>query len=227
MGELEDGRETSNHARAARFAWAAAALLWLAACGATTQKSLITTAVSSDGERATAFEATARTLDDHPEWIDEFYRVARRHPALLRRFLANTAHDLRQPELASETGELLAESEPSLEQTLIATLDASKSRPPARAGIDSAIATRAGTMADIIADAPRAVTAITDATVAAVEHRPPAKAAFLASLRTQSPRLAVMLKQDPDTAKTLLGALARQYDPPAMAELLQMLGVVK
>jgi hypothetical protein len=204
-----------------------ACLALLVGCGASTQRGLITTAVANDGERATAFEATAQTLDEHPAWIDEFYRVARRHPAHLRRFQADTARDLRDPELATETGELLAENPPSLEQTLIATLDASKGRAPARAAIDAAIVARAGTMADVIADAPRAVTAITDATVAAVEPRPPAKAAFLGSLRTSSPRLAVMLKQDPDTAKTLLGALARQYDPPQLAELLQTLGFVK
>jgi hypothetical protein len=227
MGQLERGREVSNPRWTASFYPRVLALWAVAACGSGTQKSLITTAVAGDGERATAFEATARVLDEHPEWVDEFYRVARRHPGLLRRFLANTARDLREPELARETGELLADNPASLEQTLTSTLDAAKPLPPAHAGIDSAIVARAGTMAGVIADAPGAVTAITDATVAAVEHRPAAKRAFLASLRSNSPRLAVMLKEDPDTAKTLLGALARQYDPPALAELLQKVGLVK
>jgi hypothetical protein len=227
MGRLEQECQGSE----ATYAWCewlrAAALVALAACNAGTQKGLITTAVAGDGERATAFEATARVLDEHPEWVDEFYRVARRHPELLRRFLADMVRDLREPELAKETGELLAENPESLEQTFISALDAAKTRPRARTGIDSAIGARAGTMADVIAGAPDAVTAITDATIAAVEHRPAAKDAFLASLRRGSPRLAVMLKEDPDTAKTLLGALARQYDPPALAEMLQKVGLVK
>jgi hypothetical protein len=205
----------------------AAALAALVGCGAAAQKDIISAVVSGDSERANAFEATARTLDEHPEYVDEFYRVARRHPVTLRRFLTDTARDLHEPELANLNAELLAENPASLSAVLVATLDAAKGRPPARAAIDSAAAARADLMADIIADSPRTVIAVTNSNIVAVGRRPAARAAFLEAMRDSAPRVADLLKQDPGTTKVLMGAFVREYDPPVLAQMLQTLGVVR
>src|SRR5687768_6652565 len=63
-------------------------------------------AMSRD-ERLQTFDSTARALDEKPEFVDEFYRIARRHPAMFRRFLANTTRDLVEPGLAHDTVRLL------------------------------------------------------------------------------------------------------------------------
>src|SRR5207248_9009486 len=60
--------------------------------------------------------------------IYQFYEVARAHPPLMKRFLARATHDLKEPELAKTTGELLAQEPESLEQVLIRTIDAAKGR---------------------------------------------------------------------------------------------------
>jgi hypothetical protein len=229
MRQARHGLETNDTrcTGALRAGAITAGLVVFAACGAGTQKGLIKTVVANDSERATAFEAAARALDEHPEYVDEFYGVARRHPATMRRFLIAIARDLREPELAGPTAELLTENPPSLERVLTSTLDAARSRPPARAAIDAAVMARAATMAEIVADNPRAVTKVIDTNVMAVERRPSARAAFLASMRDSAPPVARMLKGDPDTTKVLLGAVVREQDPPAFGELLQKLGVVK
>jgi len=58
-------------------------------------------------ERLKTFESTARALDGKPEFVDELYAVARRHPPMFNRILANTTRDLAEPELAHETMVLL------------------------------------------------------------------------------------------------------------------------
>jgi hypothetical protein len=212
----------------ARRPWlCAAAIVALAGCGAGAQKDIISAVVADNGERAKAFEATARTLDEHPEYVDEFYRVARRHPATMHRFLSAMAPDMREPELATANAEVLAENPASLAAVLVATLDAAKSRPATRAAIDSAAASRADVLADIIADSPHTVTTVTNADIAAIGRRPAAQAAFLEAMRNSARRVADILKQDPDTTKVLVGAFVRENDPPALAQLLQKLGIVK
>jgi hypothetical protein len=227
MGEPDRARCAGDRRHAPRPWQAALALAAAAGCGTGAQTDLIKTAVADNGERATAFEAAARTLDEHPEYVDEFYRVARRHPTTMRRFLEDTARDLRAPDLAAANAEILVAHPASLGPVLVATLDAAKRSPEARAAIDEAVTARAETMADILAASPAAVSRITDANVAAVDRRPPARTAFLSSLRRSAPRVAGMLKQDPETTKVLLGALVRQEYSPAASELLERLGLVK
>lgn len=108
-------------------------LIFMVGCGPARQKPAINAALSNAELRPSTFEATARSLDEHPNWIDEFYKVARKHPKLMHRFLQNAARDLREEALARETGELLSENPDSLQQVLIATVDASKNKPKARA----------------------------------------------------------------------------------------------
>src|SRR5438132_443981 len=128
----------------ARRKYALVALAFVAACTASAKQQgmeKLLGAMSPD-QRRDNFQEAAAVLDQHPDWVDQFYEVARSHPPLMKRFLARATHDLREPELSKTTGELLAEEPASLEQVLIRTVDAAKSRKEARRAIDRAVTAR-------------------------------------------------------------------------------------
>jgi hypothetical protein len=199
----------------------------LTGCGAGAQKSAIEAAVAGAGERATAFEATARALDEHPEYVDEFYAIARRHPPMWHRFLVDTSRDLSDPSLADPVADLLTRQPAALEELLLATLDAAKDRPDARAAIDRAVIERREILADILTDSHDAVVASMGAIVAAAQRRPAARAAFLESMRRSAPRISEMLKGDTETTKVLMGAMLREQHRPELEGLLKEFGLVK
>src|SRR6476659_2857542 len=103
-------------------------LLAMPACTATAKQQGIDKvlgAMSAD-QRRDNFQEVATVLDQHPDWVDQFYEVARRHPALMKQFLTRAAHDLRDPELAKMTAELLSAEPASIEQVLVQTVDAAR-----------------------------------------------------------------------------------------------------
>src|SRR3954469_487245 len=73
-----------------------------AACGTGTKKEVAKTALDAmpKKERLDSFEATSRVLDEHPEYVDEFYAEARKHPPLFDRFIMNAARDLKDKQYA-------------------------------------------------------------------------------------------------------------------------------
>jgi hypothetical protein len=154
-------------------------LVSLAACSPGAQKSVIESALANDGERATSFEATARALDEHPDYVDQFYAVARRHPRMMGRILADTTRDLRDPALAIPTATLLAETPDALEETLVATLDAAATKPRAPSAIDRALAPKSERVGAILAEDHDAVVRCMNAVVAAVRTNAIARRAFL------------------------------------------------
>ena len=44
-------------------------------------------------------------LDEHPEFVDEFYAEARKHPPLFDRFIMNAARDLKDKQFAEITAQ--------------------------------------------------------------------------------------------------------------------------
>lgn len=161
-----------------------ALLAGTAGCAVGAQKNAIEAVMANDAERARAFEATARALDEHPEYVDEFYAVARRHAATFDRFIVDTTRDLRDPALAREVAARLVESPAALEQTMIAAVEAG-------------------------------------------EPRPHARTAMLAAMRKTAPTLTAILASDPDTMKTLAGAMLRQQRRGSLADVLKSLGITK
>lgn len=179
-------------------------------CGVSEQKSAIDAALNNDGLRPKTFEATARSLEQHPAWIDEFYRVARRHPGLMHRFLENSARDLRDPALARDTAQLLAANPPSLERVLIETVDASHDKPESRAAIDRAIIARHKKMADILTDSPQAVQSTMEVSIDYLNQKDASKRALLRAMRSRSGELAGILIADEQTLRTLLDAMSKK-----------------
>lgn len=157
-----------------RRAVALAALTWgilaATACagpqkGKVVEKTLET---MSAEQRRGAFDTTAAVLDRNPEMVDEFYEVAREHPEMFHRFLANSARDLKERELARETAELLVENPESLEQVMLVTLALAEHDPEARAVLARVMIVQRDIVADILADNPRALGKTTGATLRAL-----------------------------------------------------------
>jgi hypothetical protein len=119
-------------------------------CGATQEKPAITAALKNDDIRAQTFEATARALDEHPEWVDEFYKVARHHPAMMHRFLENSARDLYEKDFARDVGRVLAENPKSLERVFDETVDAANEKPASRKALLRGVRSRSAELAGIL-----------------------------------------------------------------------------
>src|SRR5258708_35837521 len=138
-------------------------LSWsIAGCSAATQQKAIDKTLDSmtAEQRRAAFQDMAVVLDKHPDWVDEFYAVARTHAPLMRRFLTDATRDLNDPKLAATTGELLAAEPASLERVLVATVDAARPTKEDRLAIDLAVAERAEPMSDILTDSPATIVAL-------------------------------------------------------------------
>ena len=193
--------------------------LFCGACGVGAEKSAIDAALEKPALRAQTFEATMRALDQHPDWVDELYRVARRHPPTMNRFVANDTRDLREKDLARTTAADLAENPASLERIFIETIDASHGHPEARAAIARAVAARHEALSAIVTDFPPALRETMNASVDDAAKKQPAREALLQSMRERSPEIASLIVNDPPTLKALVTAMAKASGGDAKAFL--------
>lgn len=204
--------------------------LGIVACGTTQKQQLIETTASAMGpeERASTFEATARVLDENPEYIDEFYRVVRKHPKTMSRFFARATPDLKSEPVAETQAKLIVEKPASLEAVLKATIDAMVEKPKARAVLAKVMAAKATTVADMVTDDPTAMIATMNATVAAVEGKPAAQPPFFTAMKASAPRVAAILAKDPSTLAVLTQELLKVWakDKPSLHKLLEKAGAL-
>ena len=154
--------------------WLAATSLALAACGTGSKAFMLDKAFALDGTRRDTMEATLRILDEHPDYVDEFFVLARGHKPTLDQFLGDAARDLHEADLAKLTAEKLVGSPAGLRRVLIETLDAARDRPKARQAITSAIQSRAGIAASILLDDPEALAEVMRGSVDAARKDPAA-----------------------------------------------------
>lgn len=184
-------------------------------------------AMSTD-QRRSSFEDTSKVLDQHPDWIDDFYVVARKHPALMRRFLTNAARDLKEPELAALTAELLVNEPASTEQMLKATVDAAVSKQDARKAINRAVASRAEAMSEIMSDDPATMDAVMGASIAVASRKPKAKQALVQAMNHHAVQVVEFAANDPK----LMGAMAKPVleaalkDKDSLTKLLKELKIL-
>jgi hypothetical protein len=150
-------------------------LVALLACSAGQKRAVVEKAVEPEESRRELFEATLRVLDEHPEYVDEFFELAvSKHPETLGRFVEDTAARLEDRRLAERTAAALARHPEGLQQILVRTLDASAGRPEARRAIGSAIASRPERAARVLSENPRAAASVfgafaRDATASALD----------------------------------------------------------
>jgi hypothetical protein len=199
-------------------------------CGAGAKQQAIdkTLGAMSQDQRRSNFEDTARVLDQHPEWVDEFYSVARVHGPMMKRFLENAARDLKDRELAALTAQLLANEPASLEQVLVQTIDASKPKPEARKAINRAVAMRADAMSDILTDSGGTLAEVTRALLDVTAKKPKARESLTSAVEKQSAHVVAFAADNPK----LMAAMTRPVleaavkDKDSLVRLLKELKVL-
>ena len=200
----------------------------LAGCGVSGKKAVLSTALDPHGQRDQYLEATLRVLDEHPEYVDELFVKAKKHPKTLDRFLEAAARDLHEDELAKLTAAHLVRHPDGLERILVRTMDAAKDDPAARAAIAKAIEERSDVATDVITDNPAAVKASLAGTVDHIADKPESRVAFLVAMQDESPELARMLAHNPKTLRVILKAFLEvgiQGSKSLGADLMKELGV--
>jgi hypothetical protein len=199
-------------------------------CSTEGKKNVVKSATESmtPEERRDTFEATARMLDEKPQLVDELYSVLHAHPATMQRFLANASRDLKEPWLASMTAELLAREPASVEQTLIASIDAIAKRPEARSAMRRAISRRASKTVDILTDDPNTLGGLLAASAKMVEEKPLARDNVLRAVQQQRRGILAFVKSDPELMKEMTEELLREAvkDKPALDKLLRATGAI-
>lgn len=167
-------------------------------------------------------------LDEEPKLVDELYSVVRAHPSTMHRFLRNASRDLKEPELAQMTAELLAKHPASVEETLIASIDAIAKEPNARLAMDRAIARRAEKAVDILTDDASTLGRIVAASTVIVERKSRARENVLRAAREQRHSIIAFVKSDPELAKEMTEELLRQAvkDKPALEKVLRATGAI-
>jgi hypothetical protein len=201
-----------------------------AACGAGAKQQAIdkTLETMTAEQRRSTFHDMATVLDRHPDWVDEFYSVARTHPALMKRFLTDATKDLKNPELARTTGELLAQEPASLEQVLVSTVDASQPNREARAAIDRAVAERAEPMSDIMTDSPATMDAVLRGLLTVAANKPSARESLRRAVDKESARMIQLIADDPKLLSSMARSIleAASKDKASLIKLLKELKVL-
>jgi hypothetical protein len=124
------------------------------ACTVAQKRQAVEVATDDPGRRREAFEATLRVLDENPAYVDEFFQLARGHEATLGRFLRNSARALDEPWLAEATAHELVLAPAGLRQVMVATVDAARDRPDARAALLGSMRDRRTRLAEILLSDP-------------------------------------------------------------------------
>jgi hypothetical protein len=184
-------------------------LVLTAGCSASSQKPAIATALDNRKMRDESFEATLRVLDEHPEYVDEFFKAALRHQATLDRFLRNTAHELERDEFARFTAERLVTSPAGLKQILIAVLDTASDDPAALHAMSEAMAARPQLAAIVVVQSDASIRGDLRALLAEVLKNPDARRSFLVALSENSDAMARILAPNPEVLGAMLKAFAK------------------
>jgi hypothetical protein len=195
-------------------------------CGTTAKKTVVNAAMSSsDTQRAQLFEATARILDEKPEYTDEFYAVAKKHPVTLRRFTEDAMKDIDDPTVTDIITEVLIENPKALEKVIVATIDEIGKNKEARKAVNRAVESRAPAMADIVTDSEPAMVAAFIAAVKATSKKPQARRALSTAMQRTSDTLAQYMRDDPKTMRVMIAAIVKAYgnDKAALRDLVKEL----
>jgi hypothetical protein len=186
-----------------------AALGVFVACAASSQKPAVDAALENDKMRRESFEATLRVLDDNPEYVDEFFASALRHPKTLDRFLQNTAKGLERDSLARMTGRRLAEQPTGLTRVMVATFDQVSGNPAALEAVSLSIKERPQIAAMAMVQREDTVHATFRALMAEVVKNAEARHAFLTSVQENSTTMATVIVSDAKVTGTMLHAFGK------------------
>ncbi|MDB4962235.1 MAG: hypothetical protein JWP01_2234 [Myxococcales bacterium] len=144
-------------------------------CSTKSKAEVTESAMGDRQRRLEIMEATLRVLDQHPDYVDEFFVLALRHHPTLDRFLANTAVAVADKDRAERVARHLVMHPPGLRRVMIETLDAARNRPAAQAAIVDAIQARAEIAADFLVDHPEQLATVSKAIVEQAMEDPDTK----------------------------------------------------
>lgn len=123
--------------------------------GGCSKESMLRGALEDPEERKDTLELTLKVFDDHPEYVDELFTMAREHPPTFQRLLEKTATELEDEAFAAEVAGHLAGHPQAVERIMMAMLVESRSRPELRAAIARAILANPDVMAMLMAEHPQ------------------------------------------------------------------------
>lgn len=180
-----------------------------AGCGVHEDKAVESAALktSTQKQRADSFEATAQLLDEHPQLVDDLYRVMRKHPKAQDAFMKDATGDLGDVERAHVIAGFLADQPAAVEQVMSQSILSIQQKAEARAAMNKALATHSAQTADILADDPRAVEAMMSSSIVAIEKKPKARAAMNKALAAHSAQTADVLTDDPTAMAQVVRSL--------------------
>lgn len=181
----------------------------LVGCSAGAQKPAIASALDDRDMRRESFEATLRVLDENPEYVDDLFAAARRHPKTLDRFLHNTARELARDEFARFTAQRLVAHPEGLKRTLIAGLDEASDDPAALKAMSEAMAERPQLAAIVVVQTEASHRRVLHALIAEVQKNPEARRAFLAGVSENSDAMAQVIVPNTQVLVILIKAFAR------------------
>ena len=110
-----------------------------AACATSTKATLIDKAVANEQRRHEIFEATLEVLDRNPEYVDDFFAMARQHHATLERFTVDETRALKDPKLARLNAMYLRDQPEALQEVMQQILEHSDDRPGAQKALADAM----------------------------------------------------------------------------------------
>ena len=167
-------------------------------------------AMKNEVERRELFEATLQVLDEHPEYVDQLFRLMLEHRTALNRFLAINASGLDDPQYAALMARHLTRYPKSLTEVLIQNLEVAGDKPEAQRAMALAMERRAALTAQAVVSRPSNVNTATQALIEAVLDKPEARQAFLQALRERREQIATLLLADPQTLTAVMGAMAER-----------------
>jgi hypothetical protein len=185
----------------------AAAALFAVACTPAQKRPVVATALDNTETRRESFEATLRELDEHPEYVDEFFEITLRHPKTLDRLFWNNAQHAHHEPLARLNAERLVDAPPGLKTVLIATLDASQDRQQALEATAEAIESRPALTVRALVQRERALRRTMHELLAVAQRDPAVQRAFLAAMMEDRQAVANVLASDPEVMGALFKAL--------------------
>ncbi len=210
---------STNHASVHCLKAACLAAAFAFGCSASTEKPALQAVLSNGDARHETFEATLRVLDQHPEYVDELFQLARKHPSALDRLLEDDAQALSDDELATRTAAHLAAHPEGLYRTMLKTLDAISDKQPAMDAVAKALSERPQVAAMIMSQRQEAIILTFTALVKEVEKNGDARRAFLSGMEQNSDALARLLVANPRVLGALVKAMASAGVNKGKAEL--------
>jgi hypothetical protein len=112
-------------------------VLWLVV--GCSRESLLRSALEDPEERRETMLLTLKVFDEHPEYVDELFLLARDHQATFDRLVLQTALALEDPAFAARVAETLADHPNAIDLSTRALLAESRRRPEIRKALAAAI----------------------------------------------------------------------------------------